>query len=469
MRDRHLKLPMNRRLILAAAINAAILAVGVGVGLTISVMRHAAPAPAPRASADRPEPGEPPTPELPPWLDPDQGAERYWPVFRGPNSDARAIGQEWPQHWDGEAGENVVWKADVPLDGKSSPVVWGGKVFLTAADEDTQLALCYGRETGDLLWRTEIPPSPERDWPAESLRVFPETGYAAPTPAVDRYAMYAIYASGDVAALDHEGALLWSRNLGEPASAYGFATSLALYGDNVLVQYDVGLFLDEADSALHGLDRRTGRTAWRTPRPVPNSWSTPTLARTPAGPRLFTAADPWTIAYDPADGREIWRTSGLAGDVAPAPVYAAGVVYVTNEYAQMLAIRDGGEGDVTDTHVLWTAEEGLSDAATPLHDGERLLQIHSGGYMTCYDPETGELLWTEEVDGPIWASPILAGGLVYLPLADRQGTTLIFDIADGYALRASPALGQPVSAIPAFVDGDIFIRGHKSLFRIKQP
>ena len=460
---------MNRRLLATIAVNAAILLAGVGAGLLVSHARRTGGAPAPDTPADthvaaHSEHDAPDTPRIE-WDEPDRGAENYWPLFRGPTGMGIVSGDDWPSEWDGETGEGIAWEVDLPLQGKNSPVVWGDKIFLTAADTETQLALCYDRNTGEELWRTEIPAPRGRDWPIADVQVFPDTGYAAPTSVVDRFALYVMFATADVAALDHDGNLLWSRNLGKPDSAYGFSASLTRYGQTVIVQYDVGGG-SETDSALYGLNRQTGSTVWRTPRPVPNSWSSPVVAETSSGPQVLTAADPWVIAYDPSDGREIWRAAGLSGDVAPSPVYADGIAYFTTDYAYILAVRVDGEGDVTDTHLVWEAQEGMSDASSPVCDGEVFLQINSGGFMTCYGAKDGELLWYEEFLGPYWSSITRVGDLYYLPAATRDGPTRIFEVEDGFELIAEPTLGQPVHTVPAFVDGKIYIRGEETLFCI---
>jgi outer membrane protein assembly factor BamB len=188
------------------------------------------------------------------------------------------------------------------------------------------------------------------------------------------------------------------------------------------------------------------------------------LANTPAEVELLTSGDPWVIAYDPDSGVELWRAKGLSDDVAPSPVYANGLVFVTNEYAQIMAIRAGGSGDVTATHVAWTATEGLSDAASPIATDEFFLQANSSGNVTCFEAQSGKLLWEQSFEGVFWASPTLAGDVLYLPAED--GKTYLFKLAREYAPLGAPDLGEPILATPAFTDGQIFIRGKKHLFCI---
>ena len=388
--------------------------------------------------------------------------EPNWPRFRGPGGMGIVPEGTWPREWDGAKGRNIAWKAPIRGKGKSSPVVWGDRIFLTFGDKKTQGVVCFNRHDGKELWRTVVPP-PKRDWTG-AVRVLAETGYAAPSPSVDEYAVYVTYASADTAALNHDGKILWSRNLGKPVSAYGLSSSLLIDGERLILQLDRGSNAADKLSALLAIDRKTGKTLWRKPRPVPNSWSTPVIAQVAGKRQLLTAAAPWIIAYDPKNGREIWRCKGLTGDVAPGPVAADGVVYVTTDYSQLLAIKADGTGDVSKTHVLWTADIGLSDASSPITDGSLFMQVNSEGLLTCYDAKSGKLFYEHELKGAFWASLTKVGDVVYLPSA--RGITHIFSFDKEFKLLQKNNLGEPVFASPVFVEGSIYLRGSDHLFRI---
>jgi len=389
-----------------------------------------------------------------------------WPRFRGPTGMGIVPAGDWPREWDGSTGRNILWQTAIPGPGHSSPVIWANRIFVTVGDSEKREVVCLDRATGRLLWRTAVPSLAKKktdDDEEEDEEPTEETGYAAPTPATDGKRIYAVFATADIAALDFDGKIVWAQNLGRPANTYGMATSLLTYKNLVIFQFDRG-FDDDDLSAILALDGNTGKTDWRSQRKVPCSWSTPVVVETESGPELITCAAPWIISYDPEFGGELWRASGLSGDVAPAPVYANGVVFVTSEYAQVMAIRAGGSGDVTETDVLWTAEEGTSDASSPVCDGRFFLQAHSSGLVTCYDAKVGKMLWEQELDAEFWASPTLVGKLVYLP--DAKGRTYIFELADKYKLLSVQDLGEPISATPAFADSQIYIRGEKRLFCI---
>ncbi len=397
------------------------------------------------------------------------GFTENWPRFRGPTGMGIVEAGEWPRPWAGESGENILWKTGVPMPGKSSPVIWGKRIFLTGADAQKQEVFCYRRDTGDLLWRTvvAVPKDSATSDEDDELEVFEETGYAASTPATDGERVYVVFATADVAAVDMSGGIVWSRNLGNPENMYGLATSLLVHKGLVLFQFDRGGDPDEGLSALLAMDAKTGETVWSTSRPVDNSWTTPVVVETESGAELVTSGDPWIIAYDPELGGELWRAEGPSGDVAPSPVYANGMVYVTSEYAQTMAIRAGGLGVVTETHVAWTSDEGvLADAASPVCDGAYLFLVHSSGQMCCHQAETGEVLWEADVDSSVWASPTLVGRMVYF--FGDDGMAYLFELGGEYELAGTASLGEGVFASPAFADSQIYVRGEDHLFCIAE-
>jgi len=386
-----------------------------------------------------------------------------WPRFRGPSGLGIVTEGTWPRDWNLETGEGIVWRVSLDLPGKSSPVLCGNKVFLTAGNEKTCQVLCFDAGTGERLWHTPI--QTLRPWMSDDWEVFEETGYAASSPATDGRRVFALFANADLAGVDFDGRPVWTRNMGDPDSAYGLSSSLVVWEDKLLLQLDRGSMAEDNLSAVYAIDTRTGETVWKTPRPVPASWSSPIVVETEAGWEFITCANPFVISYDPATGEERWRAEVLFGDVAPGPVYADGLVFVTNENAFLTAIRVGGEGDVTETHVVWRSEVGLSDASTPVAAKNLVLQAHSYGILTCFDAKKGDLLWEHQTEAGFWASPVLVRDTIYL--AGDDGTMLLFPLSpEGFALEKVLDLGEPVSATPAFVNGSIYVRTESQLARI---
>jgi outer membrane protein assembly factor BamB len=400
-------------------------------------------------------------PVLPPADWEEQAAAAVWPCFRGPGNIGVAGSGDFPTTWSATTDHNIVWKVEVPVSGKSSPVVWGDRIFLSGANEEELRVVCFDRASGAVLWNSRVVAPQGTD---EKAEVFEDTGFAAPTPVTDGKRVYAMFGTGLLAAFDLEGRRAWAKHLGTPESAYGFASSLMLHENALILQFDQGAEAKEGKSRLLGFDAASGRTLWETPRPVPNSWASPALIQTPERVELIACADPWIIAYDPANGAELWRVDGLYGDVAPSPAFGGGVVFVTNDSAQILAIRPGGSGDVTKTRVLWTFDEGMPDIASPVTDGRRVLQAAAGGMLTCLDCQTGKLLWETYLGSAVSSSPVLAGDSVYLTCED--GVTRVFRLEDKFQIRGHGEVGEPVYATPAFVDSRIYLRSAKHLFCI---
>ena len=387
-------------------------------------------------------------------------ADRKWTQFLGSEGTSRAPAMDVPRSWDAESGENIVWKTTVPLQGNSSPIVWGDRLFLTGADAEKRQVYCIDIADGSLLWTCTIRTQAVFN---EELDSYGDTGLAAPTSVTDGRNVYSFFGTNELAAVDFEGKQVWSRWFGEPDSMYGVATSLCYHKGKVILQLDQGEE-NEPHSFLYAINPVDGKDLWKTPREVPGSWSSPVVVNTGSREEILTAATPWAIGYDPETGKEFWRANVLTGDVAPVPVYGDGLVFTVTEYSQLAAIRTGGLGDITETHVAWTYDEYLPDVATPVTHGRLLLLPTGYGTTSCFEAKTGKILWTEEFDRGFWASPILVGEDIYI--TDQEGDTFIFPLADKYELLGKGSLGEMVVATPAFAGSRIYIRGREHLYCI---
>ena len=403
-------------------------------------------------------------PELPAGFPSNDEIQRNWPRFRGPGGLGISAYTDIPTTWDGDTGEGVLWKTAVPLPGNSSPIVWGNRVFLTGANEERREVCCFDTDSGKLLWQSEVPGTPEStDEPPE---VGESTGFASPTPTTDGRRVYAMFANGDIAAVDFDGNVRWSRSLGVPKNIYGHAASLAMYQDLVIVQFDQGERNDEL-SKLLALAAETGETVWEALREVPNSWSSPIVIEHAGEPQIITGADPWVIANSPTGGKEIWRAECLEADVGPTPVYADGVVFVANEFPGAAAIRADGTGNVTETHVVWQSDIGAPDCCSPLATDKFMFLLASFGTLTCFDvKQGGEPFWEEDFeDANFTSSPSLVGQYVYL--FDEDGRASIVEPTQDECKRIADAkLGERCVTSPAFQKGRIYIRGEEHLFCI---
>jgi len=377
---------------------------------------------------------------------------RQWPSFRGPHS-AHARVQELPAQWDGASGRGVLWKTAIPLPGFNSPIVWGDRIFLSGGRRDECAVYGIDARNGVLLWSHTVSPSSGAS--EEVPKVTDDTGYAASTTATDGTRVFAIFATGDLMALDTQGAGLWQRSLGVPVNPYGHGSSLEIFRDTVIVQFD-----QKKGSFVAALDAATGETRWRTERAFGASWASPLLVEADDQAELILVADAIVSAYDPATGEERWRLKCMdSADVAPSPVWADGILYVAADYAALVAI------DVASREVLWENRDEIPAVSTPVvEDGFLYGGLGEGG-IVCWDARTGESRWRHDTDDGFYASPILAGHDVFL--FDRSGTMHVFEATgEGYRPVAQCSLGERVVATPAVYGESLICRGETHLFRM---
>ncbi|MFZ4522426.1 MAG: PQQ-binding-like beta-propeller repeat protein [Bacteroidales bacterium] len=375
-----------------------------------------------------------------------------YPAFRGPGGNGIAYQTHIPTNWDGKSGKNILWKTGIPLPGYNSPIIWGNRIFLTGASETKREVYCVDLLTGNILWRKiaeRIPGSPSRE-----PKVLKETGFSAPTMTTDGRRVYAIFANGDILALDFDGNKVWEKNLGMPLNHYGHSSSLVMYHDLLIVQYD-----QRGSGSVMALSGKTGELVWQTSRSVKISWASPVVVNTGKRSELILAADPMVISYNPADGKEFWRMECISGEVGPSVAYADGIVFAVNDFSKLSAIELGDS-----PKLLWEESDYLSDIPSPLATGKYLILPTSYGTVVCYDARTGTKYWEQEFETPIFASPVLADDKVYL--LDKKGIMHIFQADVTYKAIGQPALGEGSSCTPAFADRKIIVRGDKNLYCI---
>ncbi len=389
---------------------------------------------------------------------------KNWPRFRGPEGAGISAFTNYPASWNGASGEGLLWKVAVPMYNPNSPVAWGDRLFLTGANAKKREVYCFEGGTGKLSWSKPVE-TPQSNV-GEPPNVMEDSGGHAPsTAATDGRRVYAIFVNGDVAAFDLDGNAAWAVNLGKPDNSYGHAASLETYQDRLIVQYDQGSGKDNK-SKIIALDAKTGKTVWQSPpRPVPNSWSTPISIEVSGKAQLITTGNPWVIAYQPADGTELWRAKVLYGEITPSAIAAAGLVFTANEGEKLSAIKPDGTGDVTATHVKWTGEEGLPDICSPLSDGKQVYLLSSSGVLTCYRIEDGKMLYSKELEEGFKASPSLVGDRIWLFC--EKGKVILAQAGPEYKEVGCCTMGEEeIMASPAFVDGRVYVRGKKQLYCI---
>ncbi|TWT81491.1 outer membrane biogenesis protein BamB [Planctomycetes bacterium CA13] len=373
-----------------------------------------------------------------------------WPSLRGPGGYGVGKPANTMTEWNVKTGEGILWSAKVPLPGNNSPIVWRDRIFMSGADETRQAVFCFDANTGKQLWIKDVETSVERP------KVNEDAGLAAPTMASDGTRVFAIFATGDLVAFDFDGNLVWKKNLGLPNNPYGMGSSLISDGQRLFIQYD-----HRETQKVIALECHSGKPVWQKAREH-ISWSSPALIRAAKGLQLILNDEKNVTAYDPVTGKQLWQIECLGGEVAPSPAFnGKDILVVANEYAQATAIKLTGESPT----IMWHYDDYLPEIASPLAAGGLVFIPTSYGDVACLDQTTGKELWVQHFDVDLRSSPIQVGDRVYL--VDSQGVVHIFNVARNYREIATIEMGEPVDATPAFTGGRIYIRGEKTLYCIR--
>ena len=399
--------------------------------------------------------------EEPAYASPEE-LKKNWNRFRGFGGAGITSLTDIPTKWDGASGEGILWKTPIPLSGFNSPIVWQDHIFLSGASEEKRQVFCFDAATGSILWTGDVPTAPLGN---KKFEVMEDTGYAASSMATDGVRVYVIFATGDLAAFDFKGRPVWYKSLGIPVSLYGYASSLEVWKDRVLVQYDQAGSGD-GKSRLYAFDGATGNLVWEAKRSVPNSWTSPVVVPVNDSYQLITVADPWVIAYNPEDGKEIWRAKCVKGDVAASPIIAGDKVIAVAPDMFNAAIRLGGTGDITATHVAWENDDVAPSIVSPVSDGSRVFYLDTYGTLYVVNATDGKLIYEHDFNENINASPTLVAGKMYV--LSLEGTMFIGTPGEKeFTTETGNPLGEQCYATPAFMPGRIYIRGKEHLYCIE--
>lgn len=388
-----------------------------------------------------------------------------WPEFRGPTGQGISPARNVPIHW--SATENIAWKTPIPGSGWSSPVLVKGRLYLTTAQSAadakglTLSALCLDAKDGSVLWTTAV------FNPEDGSSLHRKNSYASPTPLVRDGHLYVHFGHLGTACLDLDGQVLWRQTSINYPSMHGNGGSPVVAGDRLIFSCD-GI----TNPAVVALDRRTGDIRWKTPRdndsiPRKFSFSTPLLISHAGREELVSPGAGGTYAYDPATGRPLWKVSTGAGfSVVPRPVFAHGLLFVNTDYdfPKLFAIRPGGNGDVTATHLAWQTGRGAPSTPSTLVVGSELYFVSDAGIATCADATTGRVHWNERLGGGFSASPVFADGRVYFQ--NEEGIGFVVKAGKSFEQLARNELGERTLASFAVDDGALFIRTAENLYRV---
>lgn len=338
-----------------------------------------------------------------------------WAGFRGDGS-GRSEADQLPLKWAEDAG--IAWTARLPGYGQSSPIVWNDRVFVTSSQgryKDTLIISALDLETGGVIWRRRLGGSQK----TESSEM---VSRSAPTPAVDAQRLYVFFESGDLFAFDHEGNDLWQRSLtreyGLFQGNHGIGSSLAQNDESLFLLIDHG-----GPSYLMSVDKATGRNNWKLERPKRVSWTSPLVSRYQDREELILSSNGIVEAYDAVTSRRLWFVEGVQKNTVASPSVSGDLVVIgSSEKSHNLAIKRGGKGDVSKSHVLWKAEAS-SSFGSPLIYGDCVYYVNRAGVATCADIRTGKAKWTHRLGEACWASPIAADGRIYF--FSKNGVTTV--------------------------------------------
>ena len=395
-----------------------------------------------------------------------------WGHWRGDTGNGTSATAEPPTSW--SSTKNIKWKVAVPGRGSGSPVVWDNRVFVvTAVPADGSVQqepsptdlkfnlLCYDRANGDLLWQETAAEAVPHE------RTHSTNGYSSASPCTDGEYVIAHFGSEGIHCYTVDGKHKWSRQLGQLTMRNGFGegSSPTLVGDKVLVPWD-----HEGQSHLFALERETGDIVWEADRDEPSCWATPLVVDHAGRKQVVMNGQTYARSYDLDTGEELWRCGGQTERPVASAVADNGLVFVGSGHRGSFlgAFRLDGRGDIRGTSsVAWTVSRNTPDIASPLLSSGRLY-FHKGktGILSCLDAATGEPHYSAQRTGlgAIYASPVAAGGYVYL--SDRSGKTVVIEDADELKIVSENDLGETIDATPAPVGPELFIRGENHLFCI---
>ena len=481
-----------------------------------------------------------------------------WNQFRGPNGAGCAPGCRPPLKI---TADQAAWRTPLP-DGKSSPVLWKDRIFLTCVEDKRLATLAIDKNTGDVLWKRLAPE-------VSFERVHRANSVAASTPCADAKNVYVYFGSYGLLCYDHDGQELWKRPIPTPRSLYGVATSPIVRDSQLILVLDDDANLKDSKlsrSRVMALDCATGEPVWETPRPYNRSaWSSPMIWTHEKGPELVVLGNGRVCGYNLATGEELWYVTGFAREPIAVPVADHGQLYVSvamrggrgdaeldpkpfwqamlpfdqngdgqiskDEITQdftlplrpelpvghpgfgiplpddpaqrrkrqeglfgwrdknkdgvwteeeffrdmrvgsgkphLMAIRPGGRGDVTQTHVTWDLNRGIPEIPSPICYQDRLYMVRAGGVLSCINAETGDMIYRERLgaSGPYNASPVIANGHLYF--FSGKGIVTVVKCGDRFNLTHQADLGAAISATPAMDRDSLYVRTDEALMAFR--
>ncbi|MEX0937453.1 MAG: PQQ-binding-like beta-propeller repeat protein [Pirellulales bacterium] len=452
-------------------------------------------------------------------------ADENWPQWRGPNGNGISNSTNLPAEWGPE--QNIAWKTELPSWSGGTPIIWGDRIFITSpsakAEEEPQqqaaaqqedendqqpgqrrgrgrrgvggrgfggrgfgdggrdpggndlLLLCISKSDGEVLWTQKLD---------DGNRLYRKQNLSSPSPVTDGNHVWVVTGTGAVTAFDIEGNQVWQNNLqqqyGDFGLNWGYASSPLLHDGKLIIEVLHGQHTDEP-SYIVALDAQTGQQVWRQERPTdalfesPDAYTTPVVLEHEGQTQIVVSGGDYVTGHDPQTGKELWRAAGLNPErqrnyrIIASPTVADGMIYAPTRQRPLIALRAGGSGDVTESHLAWRwTQGGGPDVPTPISDGERFYMVDDRGLVNCLDAKTGERVWgpLRTAQGTVSASPLLADGKLYV--INESAVTTVIDVSgDEPQVTATNELdgGYTLSSI-AVSGSQLFIRTQSHLYCI---
>lgn len=404
---------------------------------------------------------------------PRTGWSENWPRFRGPSGQGHSTETGLPQSW--SRGDGVAWRTEIPGEGWSSPIVWNGRVFLTAAMEEGRSCrvLALDLATGKVLWNREV-------FQQELLRKENKNSYASATPCTDGERVYACFADGSLVALDFEGQILWTNREYHFYSKHGLGESPIVVGDLLIMPRDgsspgpdikVGWKEPWDQAYVLALDAATGKQRWKTQRGLSRvSHMTPLVTTVDGVAQVISPAGDRIQGFDQETGHLVWTAYSQGEGVTPSPVIGRGLLYTSSGFEKptIRAVRlTGLSGDVTQSHIVWEQQKGTPTQASLIYVDPHLYAVTDNGVLSCYDGVSGEIVWQDRLAGKFSASPVYADGRIYF--LDEDGLTTVIKPGPTFEVLSRNAIEEPCQASLAISDGTILLRSAQALYAFRRP
>jgi outer membrane protein assembly factor BamB len=396
------------------------------------------------------------------------GAEN-WPQWRGPLLNGISGEKNLPVKW--SPTENVAWKVAVPQYSGSTPIIWGEHIFLAVADKGELFLWALDRRDGSTRWTRKLSGGDRRQM---------KQNMSSPSPVTDGRHVWAMTGTGMLTAFDFAGTQIWVRDIqkdyGQFGIMHGYAASPLLHEDALYVPVLHGMYTDDPSYILK-IDKASGKTIWRQERLTrarsesPDAYTTPALYKHAGGTEIVITGGDVVTGHDLTTGAELWRADGLNPSdrsdyrLVASPVAHGDLLFAPSRERPLLALKPGGKGDVTKSHVAWSFNNG-PDVPTPVTDGTYLYSINDRGIMYCLDVKTGQAVYGPERlrRATYSASPVLADGKIYI--TDEDGVTSVVKAGPEFGVLAENDLGQYTLSSVAVSEGQLFIRTDGFLFAI---